>query len=83
VIHKNDTGLDQDGIYGLAATPKSLVSEAVAQRHYLEKVGICSDELSHTVFCRKQSIRLIDHRPVLQGEIRYFIRELEEGLLLL
>jgi len=53
VIHKNDTGLDQDGIYGLAATAKSLVSEAVAQRHYLEKVGICSDELSHTVFCKK------------------------------
>lgn len=27
VIHKNDTGLDQDGIYGWAATAKSLVSK--------------------------------------------------------
>lgn len=33
VIHKNDTRLDQDGIYGWAATAKSLVSKAVAQRH--------------------------------------------------
>lgn len=76
------------GLYGRAAAAKSLVFKAIVQRHIMQETKPGKSNMfwwiiPHPALSNRKQSRLIDHRPALQGEIRYFVWELDEGLVLL